>query len=40
MNFGTDESGNLFNRQDRRSTRLEALNIYNFAPPIFLALTL
>ena len=36
MNFGTDvNSGNFFNRQDRRSTRLEALNIYNFAPPNF-----
>jgi len=36
MNYGTDvNSGNFFNRQDRRSTRLEALNIYNFAPPNF-----
>jgi hypothetical protein len=28
-------SGNYFNRQDRRSTRVEALEIYNFTPPDF-----
>src|SRR6476620_6285491 len=34
MNFAPDvNSGNYFNRQDRRSTRLEALEIYNFTPP-------
>ena len=36
MNFAPDvNSGNFFNRQDRRSTRVEALEIYNFAPPNF-----
>ncbi|HEX6731744.1 MAG TPA: TonB-dependent receptor [Pyrinomonadaceae bacterium] len=36
MNFAPDvNSGNYFNRQDRRSTRLEALEIYNFTPPDF-----
>ena len=36
MNFGTNvNSGNYFNRQDRRSTRVEALEIYNFTPPDF-----
>ncbi|MGH9882238.1 MAG: TonB-dependent receptor domain-containing protein, partial [Pyrinomonadaceae bacterium] len=36
MNFGPDvNSGNYFNRQDRRSTRVEALEIYNFTPPDF-----
>ena len=36
MNFAPDvNSGNYFNRQDRRSTRVEALEIYNFAPPDF-----
>ena len=34
MNFAPDvNSGNYFNRQDRRSTRVEALEIYNFTPP-------
>ena len=28
-------SGNYFNRQDRRSTRVDALEIYNFTPPDF-----
>ena len=37
MNFAPDaNSGNYFNRQDRRSTRVEALEIYNFTPPDFL----
>ena len=36
MNFAPDvNSGNYFNRQDRRSTRMEALEIYNFTPPDF-----
>jgi Carboxypeptidase regulatory-like domain/TonB dependent receptor/TonB-dependent Receptor Plug Domain len=36
MNFGPNvNSGNYFNRQDRRSTRVEALEIYNFTPPDF-----
>ena len=36
MNFAPDvNSGNYFNRQDRRSKRLEALEIYNFTPPDF-----
>ena len=36
MNFAPDvNSGNFFNRQDRRSTRVEALEIYNFSPPNF-----
>jgi outer membrane receptor for ferrienterochelin and colicin len=36
MNFTPDvNSGNYFNRQDRRSTHLEALEIYNFTPPDF-----
>jgi len=36
MNFAPDvNSGNYFNRQDRRSTRAEALEIYNFTPPNF-----
>lgn len=36
MNFAPDvNSGNYFNRQDRRSTRVEALEIYNFTPPDF-----
>jgi hypothetical protein len=36
MNFAPDvNSGNYFNRQDRRSTRVEALEIYNFTPPNF-----
>jgi outer membrane receptor for ferrienterochelin and colicin len=36
MNFAPDvNSGNYFNRQDRRSTRAEALEIYNFTPPDF-----
>jgi Carboxypeptidase regulatory-like domain/TonB-dependent Receptor Plug Domain len=36
MNFAPDvNSGNYFNRQDRRSTRIEALEIYNFTPPDF-----
>jgi len=34
MNFAPDvNSGNYFNRQNRRSTRVEALEIYNFTPP-------
>ncbi|HEU4767290.1 MAG TPA: hypothetical protein VFS77_07935, partial [Pyrinomonadaceae bacterium] len=36
MNFAPDvNSGNYFNRQDRRSTRVEALEVYNFTPPDF-----
>jgi Carboxypeptidase regulatory-like domain/TonB-dependent Receptor Plug Domain len=36
MNFAPDvNSGNYFNRQDRRSTRVESLEIYNFTPPDF-----
>jgi hypothetical protein len=36
MNFAPDvNSGNYFNRQDRRSTRVDALEIYNFTPPDF-----
>ena len=36
MNFVPNvNSGNYFNRQDRRSTRAEALEIYNFTPPSF-----
>jgi hypothetical protein len=36
MNFAPDvNSGNYFNRQNRRSTRAEALEIYNFTPPDF-----
>ena len=36
MNFAPHvNSGNYFNRQDRRSTRVEALEIYNFTPPDF-----
>jgi Carboxypeptidase regulatory-like domain/TonB-dependent Receptor Plug Domain len=36
MNFAPDvNSGNYFNRQDRRSKRMEALEIYNFTPPDF-----
>jgi Carboxypeptidase regulatory-like domain/TonB-dependent Receptor Plug Domain len=36
MNFAPDvNSGNYFNRQDRRSTRADALEIYNFTPPDF-----
>ncbi|HJX92137.1 MAG TPA: TonB-dependent receptor [Pyrinomonadaceae bacterium] len=36
MNFAPDvNSGNYFNQQDRRSTRAEALEIYNFTPPDF-----
>src|SRR5215470_10149341 len=36
MNFAPDvNSGNYFNRQERRSTRVEALEIYNFTPPNF-----
>ena len=36
MNFAPDvNSGNFFNRQDRKSTRIEALEIYNFTPPNF-----
>lgn len=36
MNLAPDvNSGNYFNRQDRRSTRVEALEIYNFTPPDF-----
>ena len=36
MNFAPDvNSGNYFNRQDRRSKRIEALEIYNFTPPDF-----
>ena len=35
-NFAPDvNSGNYFNRQDRRSTRVEALEIYNFTAPDF-----
>ncbi|HEX6650704.1 MAG TPA: TonB-dependent receptor [Pyrinomonadaceae bacterium] len=37
MNFAPDvNSGNYFNRQERRSTRMEALEIYNFTPPDFI----
>jgi len=36
MNFAPNvNSGNYFNRQDRRTTRAEALEIYNFTPPDF-----
>jgi hypothetical protein len=36
MNFAPDaNSGNYFNQQDRRTTRVEALEIYNFTPPDF-----
>ena len=36
MNFAPDvNSGNYFNRQDRRSKRIEALEIYNYTPPDF-----
>lgn len=36
MNFAPDvNSGNYFNREDRRSTRVEALEIYNFTTPDF-----
>ena len=36
MNFAPSvNSGNYFNRQDRRSTRVDALEIYNFTPPNF-----
>jgi hypothetical protein len=36
MNFAPDvNSGNYFNRQDRRSTRVDALEIYSFTPPDF-----
>ena len=28
-------TGNFYNRQDRRSTRIDALEIYNFEPPKF-----
>jgi hypothetical protein len=36
MNFAPEvNSGNYFNRQNRRSTRMEALEIYNFTPPDF-----
>jgi hypothetical protein len=36
MNFAPDvNSGNYFNRQDRRSRRMEALEIYNFTAPDF-----
>jgi outer membrane receptor for ferrienterochelin and colicin len=36
MNFAPDvNSGNYFNRQDRRSTRVESLEIFNFTPPDF-----
>jgi hypothetical protein len=36
MNFTPNvNTGNFYNRQDRRSTRLEALEIYNFEPPKF-----
>lgn len=36
MNFTPNaNTGNFYNRQDRRSTRIEALEIYNFEPPNF-----
>ena len=36
MNFTPNvNTGNFYNRQDRRSTRIEALEIYNFEPPKF-----
>jgi len=36
MNFTPDvNTGNFYNRQDRRSTRIDALEIYNFEPPKF-----
>jgi outer membrane receptor for ferrienterochelin and colicin len=36
MNFAPNvNSGNYFNRQDRRSTHVEALEVYNFTPPDF-----
>src|SRR5205807_3185956 len=37
MNLAPDvNSGSFFNRQDRRSTRYEALEVYSFTPPKFL----
>ena len=36
MNFTPNvNTGNFYNRQDRRSTRIEALEIFNFEPPKF-----
>jgi len=36
MNFTPDlNTGNFYNRQDRRSTRIDAQEIYNFEPPKF-----
>src|SRR5215471_599834 len=36
MNFAPNvNSGNFYNTQDRRSTRIEGLEIYNFEPPKF-----
>jgi Carboxypeptidase regulatory-like domain/TonB dependent receptor-like, beta-barrel/TonB-dependent Receptor Plug Domain len=36
MNFTPDvNTGNFYNRQDRRSTRIDALEVYNFEPPKF-----
>lgn len=37
MNFAPDvNSGNFFNRQDRDSTRYEAMSVYNFTPRAYL----
>ena len=37
MNFAPDvNSGSFYNRQERRSRRYEALEVYNFTPPNFL----
>jgi hypothetical protein len=36
MNFTPDvNTGNFFNRQNRRSTRVDVLEVYNFEPPKF-----
>jgi TonB dependent receptor/Carboxypeptidase regulatory-like domain/TonB-dependent Receptor Plug Domain len=36
MNFTPDgNTGNFFNRQERRSTRVDLLEVYNFEPPQF-----
>ena len=36
MNFTPNvNTGNFFNRQDRRSTRVDVLEVYNFEPPKF-----
>jgi outer membrane receptor for ferrienterochelin and colicin len=36
MNFTPNvNTGNFYNQQDRRSTRIDALEVYNFEPPAF-----